>query len=191
MARILLDVDGVVANFVGSYLRVVKDVTGRDYGDEDVVEWNIASALGLSEQEQARVHEVVATPGFCLELSVYPGAVAAVRRLAGRHSILWVTTPSEHNPTWRQDRQRWLARHFGELGASLVQTSDKQLVDGDLLVDDRPENCAAWARAHPAGLAVLWSRPWNVSAVPAGICRAASWDEVDFIAQRYDDRLGS
>jgi 5'(3')-deoxyribonucleotidase len=191
MARILLDVDGVVANFVGRYLQVVKDVTGRDYGDEDVVEWNIATALGLSEQEQDRVHEVVATPGFCFELSVYPGAVAAVRRLAGRHSIVWVTTPSEHNPTWRQDRERWLAEHFGGLGRSLVQTNDKQLVDGDLLVDDRPENCAAWARAHPSGLAVLWSRPWNVSATPAGISRAASWDELEWIARRYDDQLNS
>jgi 5'(3')-deoxyribonucleotidase len=186
MARILLDVDGVVADYVARYLQVVQHVTGRCFAEQDVTQWNIAAALGLTDQEESRVHEITARPGFCSDLVPYPGARAAVQQLARQHTIVWLTTPSESSPTWRQDRRLWLVRHFGKLGDTVVQTHQKQTVAGDLLVDDRVDNCIRWARVHPSGRAVLWTRPWNAAAQPPGVWRASNWNVIERIACEVD-----
>lgn len=77
--------------------------------------------------------------GWFADLPVTPGSVEGLHGLA-EHAEVWVCTkPLEANPTCRDDKGRWLARHFGKAWERrLVITPDKSLVAGAVLLDDAP-----------------------------------------------------
>lgn len=165
--RILLDVDGVLADFVTAFLAVVRFQLGRDHVPEDVTQFNLASSLGLSKLEFDQCAEIVSASGFCRTLSVYPGAtdgVAALHRIA---DVYIVTSPWNSNRTWTYDREQWLAEHFGIPHSRVVHTSAKHLVRGDVLVDDKTETLHTWQAEHPTGRAIQWTTPHN---------RADAWE---------------
>src|SRR3546814_844527 len=58
--------------------------------------------------------QMVDTAGWFDELPVTPGAVEGLTSLA-EHFEVWVCTkPLEANPTCRDDKAKWLVRHFGK-----------------------------------------------------------------------------
>lgn len=161
--RILLDVDGVIADFTGGVLSDIEHILGRYYEPHQVTRWSIKEALGLSDRDWKRiVDESICREGFAYFLDPYPGAVAAVNQLADAHDVYFVTSPFYSGETWMHDRTEWLCKHFGQTqGRKVVHTSHKHLVDGDFLVDDKPETVWEWARVHVGRVGVLWDRPYN------------------------------
>lgn len=79
---ILLDVDGVLADFTGATLDFLRTL-GVDRRAEYVTEFAIEDALGLSSAQRARMKARWAESGFCASIPVYDGAVAGVERLRG------------------------------------------------------------------------------------------------------------
>ncbi|MGB1016084.1 MAG: 5' nucleotidase, NT5C type [Nannocystaceae bacterium] len=159
---VLLDVDGVVADFTAQILRLTHSLFDRRFTPEDVTEWDYKSALGLSDKEWRLVSTIIGSKDFAFELPVYPGAISGVQDLAKVADIYFVTSDWRTSPTWVYDRNRWLELRFGrELGKQVIHTSHKHLVRGDVFVDDKPSNVAAWASAWPSGIPVLWKRPYN------------------------------
>ena len=57
--RVLLDVDGVLADFVSAFLHVVYMRLGRSFEPSDVTSFGIANSLGLTKDEFDRCAEVV------------------------------------------------------------------------------------------------------------------------------------
>jgi 5'(3')-deoxyribonucleotidase len=176
--RVLLDVDGVIADFVSGYLSAVKRATGRDYLADQITGFDIPRALRLAAAERQAVEQAVSRPGYCQELGEYPGAVAAVEQIARVHEVVFVTGQWSGSPTWTSDREQWLRSRFGELGRNVVHTQLKHVVSGDVLVDDNLDNCAAWAAAHQAGTAIVWSRPWNRRQEPPTVARMSDWQRL-------------
>lgn len=160
--RVLLDVDGVLADFVGAFLAVVEQQLGRSHTAEDVHSFGIANSLNLSKDEFDRCAEIVGKPGFCRSLAVCPGAIEGVAQLRELAEVYIVTSPWNTNPTWTHDREQWLAEHFGIPSARVVHTSAKHLVRGDVLVDDKTETLRDWLRERDhGGIAVQWQTPHN------------------------------
>ena len=180
---VLLDVDGVVADFVGPTLAEVSKITGRRYTPDDVTGWDLRAALGLEASEWDRVTKRIRSLGFCLTQPTYPGACDAVRRLRERAEVYFVTTPWRGAVTWAYDRDRWLEQKFGEvIGRRVVHTGHKHLIRGDLLIDDKPENCERWAAANDwPSCALLFTRPWNRAhqvTDGSGVVRVDGWCDV-------------
>ena len=159
--RVLLDVDGVVANFVESFLREVEAVTGASFSHDDVTQYDLCKALGLSRRDEAAVYDRVGRAGWASRLSLYDGAREGVLALREASDLYFVTAPVWAAPTWAFDRSAWIRRHFGVRHDRVVFTAAKHLVAGDVFVDDKPEAIEAWRREHSRGRAVLWARPWN------------------------------
>lgn len=175
---LLLDCDGVVADFVGHFLDTVRDLFGRHHAPETVMEWDIAAAIGLDERERARAYGEVLRDGWCSRIRPYPAAVDAVRALreAGV-DVHVVTSPWPGHRTWHGEREEWLRHHFGLGPRDVTHTHRKAVVRGDALLDDKPEHVAAWGAAHPGGLALLWDQPYNVGA-DGPWRRVRTWGEV-------------
>ncbi len=176
---VLFDVDEVIADFSGLFLDLASRATNRGYRREQVTEWKIEAAIGLPGWAAREVRAELARPGAAHRLQPLPGAIEAVRRIAERHAVYFVTAPLAESETWAHDREEWLRLHFGdELGSRVVHTDHKEVVAGDVFVDDKPANVERWAAAHPEKTAVLWSHPWNSAVVVAGAVRASSWDDL-------------
>lgn len=177
--RCLFDVDGVIGDFTGLYLHLASQVTGRSYVHDDVDQWSIWKAIGLTDREKRLVEEELKKPGSALRIEELPGAVEAVKQVAEIADVYFVTSPWDSCPTWSHDRREWLMLRFGELGKKVVHTTCKEVVVGDLLVDDKPDNLIEWSKDPRNGVPVLWSHPSNRSFGEQGLIRRlSSWDDV-------------
>jgi len=161
--RVLLDCDGVLADFVGGLLELVNRECGTSYRRSDITEYDIGESLGWDGTMRVRVDYLVrGEPGMVMGLAVEPGALAGfglIDQLAGDTYV--VTSPWPGHQTWAHERTRWLRRHFAIPSNHVVHTAAKHLVMGDVLVDDKTSTIERWRREFPAGLAVQWQTPHN------------------------------
>jgi len=152
--RALLDVDGVVADFVGHVIAL----TGSPITREDVLEWDIFSILGPLKKEGLALME---DPHFWETLPLIEGAVQGVGKLAKTHELFWVTSPWPTCKGWDVARRGWLKKHFDVDPKHVVITSSKFLCTGDMFIDDHVDNVRDWVKYHPAGRALLFDAPYN------------------------------
>lgn len=162
-ARVLLDCDGVMADFMGAVKPVIRDLIGRDLTDQDMPTWDLFEAPVI-KPHAAALRAAVDQPGFCRNFAVLPGAqegVQALRDLGAE--VVCVTSPWPSSRTWAHDRMAWLEEHFGFTTKTVDQSSGKYRIDGDVFVDDHANNVVTWLnwdkRRHHA--AVLWAQPYN------------------------------
>jgi len=159
---VLLDVDGVLADFVGAYLDLLNITCGIKATREQITSFDIGTSLGLTDEQAARVKRAIGNePQLARSLDVYPGAVDGVERLAKVADVYIVTSPWNSNPTWMHDREHWLREWFCIPHSRVVHTSAKHLCRGDFLVDDKTDTLHKWARENPNGTPVQWKTPHN------------------------------
>ena len=108
--RIYIDMDGVLANF---------DKAKQNHPDFEKKGFRPDLTLDFSKFE------------------IMPGAKEAVDELLEMgHDLFIATTPPWNHPTaWGQKRD-WVEKHFPELKRKMVLTHRKDLLIGDILVDD-------------------------------------------------------
>lgn len=192
--RILLDVDGVLADWHSAALTVCNEIvrlqTGsseKGYLHDDVDEWALVGWIKARHPEfdSDAFNARVDSTGWVSGLLPYPGAVSGVRALAEipNAEVVYVTSPTASNPTWHFERTNWLRSHFGAEKRQIVATSAKHLIRGDLFVDDKVANVDSWDAANSDGMAVLFDRPYNKRESWKGR-RVGSLFEVAEIAER-------
>lgn len=202
---ILLDIDGVVIDWIGGALKVVEDVAGKTLTADDITEWDIFEQHSLSEYADECYRRYNA-PGFTLGLQPYAEAKGGVEWLKSIADIVVVTSPTwnkriadaeddedalaqaldESTTCFISERAYNLKKHFGLKRNQLVFTPAKHRVDGDFLIDDKVENVAEWVKEQGGRGGLLWTRPWNATTnLPQGTTRVSSWSAV---AQAVQDQ---
>ena len=178
--RLLADVDDVQANYKQAFIAAVNASGVRQLKPDHVfTEWDLSKSLGLTEEEDAKVYALINMPGFARNLNPFPGAIEGVKKIMEIADVLFVTSPLKSSPTWSYDRMEWLKSYYGdEQGQKVVSTGEKYAVDGDFLVDDKPDHVVSWQEVHPMGTAILWLTPQNMRMAPKNIIALASWDMV-------------
>lgn len=193
----LIDSDGVLSGFVEGVYRLVREEAGTTLCDQDFSpSWNFLSELprvleakGVSKANvvTSQVLRRMEEPGFCLSLPVLPGSVDAMKRLASKYQLYIATSPWWSFPHWMPERTRWIQQHYGLSASRIIHISDKHLLRGDLLVDDKPSTVRKWAAindcTNPAfSPALLWSTYFNQGDEGTGLRRVGSWEEVFALA---------
>lgn len=171
---VLLDVDGVLADFLGASLAFLRTV-GVDFIPEDIWTFDIAHALNLDDAERAKLDREWSRPGFCAALAPCPGAREGVELLRSVGEVYAVTAPMWSCPTWEHERRAWLIEQMGFPAKHVVSAHAKHLIAGAVLVDDRPSHLESWKHGTP----VCWAQPYNENY--AGI-RTNDWRVVADIA---------
>ena len=105
-----------------------------------------------------------------------------------RRRIRVATAPWDSHPTWDYDRRWWLKEHFSITPDRIHSGSDKFVLRGDFLVDNRAKHVAAWLEKNPGKVGVLWRTPHNRTEVlPAGARETSSWDQLHrWVSDRAD-----
>lgn len=152
--RILLDVDGVIADIVGDICRELRE-HGFDRTPEHFVHYEFRDVL--TAKENAIAQAAMARPGFCARMTPYPGQRGFVESLKRRGEVVAVTKPFPNGPTWAYERMYWL-RHEN---IPVISTAHKAFIPGDWLIEDSIGNARAWSSAHPSSRVLIMDRPWN------------------------------
>lgn len=184
MTTVLLDVDGVLADFIGGILPIIHSVTDRLVTHDDIDQFDFCKALSLSDEHAAQIKKRIGTEHrIAASLPVCDGAKDGVRRLQEIADVYIVTSPWNSHETWTFDREAWLKKHFGILGGNVIHTSAKHLISGDFLVDDKTSTLVQWEAANPNGCAVQWMTPHNLDDEWNGLA-TNSWKALAGMIQR-------
>lgn len=153
--RILVDMDGVIADWHGGILREL-DRGGHDASLVDASRWD----LGLTEATRELVQEIQAAPYFYRDLDPIAGAAEELNLLLDiGHDVRICTTPDALNPTCASDKIAWVREHLGERWIKRIDlTHDKTGRRGDVLIDDKPEITGGYS---PEWRRIIFDQPYN------------------------------
>lgn len=184
--EILIDVDGVVVDFVTPVLETLHLINGNTYALDMVTEWDIVRCLGLDRDDWAECTQMIQAPGFARNLKPLPGAIEAVKLLSKDHDVYFCTADWRGSTTWVYDRNHFLTDHFGPVGKKTIHTSFKERVYGDILIEDKASTVLNWTKRW-GNLAMLIDRPYNrrfrdaddnLVEVPAETNRVYNWEQI-------------
>lgn len=166
--RILLDVDGIFADFVTPCLDAIHAHTGKRFHHDDVTDWDIMKSCGLDEETGNAVYKSMQVPGLCESIPAYPGARDGVERLRAWADVWAVTSPfgGDH---WMHERDRWMVKNMGFHKDDVlhVRSARKHGVFGQAFVEDKTSTLKTWREHWPDQVSVLFLRNYN---------KADGWD---------------
>lgn len=153
--KILMDVDGVVADTMNHLFELMELSEEKR---KRIKKWKVFDDMDKEDAERGR--EIMNTPRFWETLPLVDGAKRGIRELKYMGlRITWLTSPWTSCPDWGGIRNTWLRKNFGN--DPVIIERDKEKVDGDVLIDDKPDNVEKWKKAHPVGHAILFETQFN------------------------------
>jgi 5'(3')-deoxyribonucleotidase len=186
--RVLLDIDGVVCDFLTPFIAHINSAMGTSHKLEDMTQWDMYSSFNVPQDVREIVDSIIKTPGYCDSLKPLPGAVDGAKKLMEIADVYVVTSPW-NSDTWESERRQWIRRYLGLGGDHVINTRAKHVVAGDALIDDKDETLKRWAKCHPHGLALRWLGPANHLAHYNGHS-TCDWDRAIEIILSHADLLG-
>ncbi len=137
--RILIDMDSTVVDFMGGLWPAYEKATGFKGSTEQILGWNMAPYV----EDPAALLQCFHEPGFFAGLMPLPGAINALTVLDDiGHELVIVSTPS--TPQSAAEKYEWCAKYLGFISPkNVIMCARKELIHGDVLIDDSPETARA------------------------------------------------
>jgi hypothetical protein len=194
--RIGFDLDGVLADLHGAYVRAARDLfpaidtallaspvvvaspPGEDVSDAAADTAAIGPLPELTRAQSRQVWDrLTSRPDFWETLDeIEPGAIARLAALADerRWEVIFLTSrPAAPGRTLQRQTQRWLERHgFPLPSAFIVSQARGRIADAlqlEVVVDDRPEGCLDVVLESKARGILVWRG--EMASVPASARR--------------------
>lgn len=165
MKRVLVDMDGVLSETLSPWLAAWNaqygSVTDVFLSRDDITEYEFDRFVPEKHRQRffALLHDFEVFADALPEL----GAIAAMRKLlASGLDVVIVTTVLADCPSGEQQKRAWLRRWLPEFNQkNLIFTARKELVRGDVLIEDCEANIARWRDANNYGWAFLVKQPYT------------------------------
>jgi 5'(3')-deoxyribonucleotidase len=173
LKTILLDLDGVIVDFVRSAM-TLHNVTYK--GEEDYpvsCGWDVVEACNAMRKKQWKGYltllsdrafwDMCGTETFWASLSPYPGALEFVKDLSDLFDperIVIATSATDH-PGTLAGKYRWIKNHLPKWKRRYMVGTPKWALANQqsLLIDDSERNISQFV--VEGGAAVIVPRPWN------------------------------
>ncbi len=155
---ILVDMDGVLSDFVTAFMASYHRSGGIGEPTQPI-KWGFIDEL----EDQGAVEAAWADARTWLGQTPYPGALEGLRRLYDAHSVYIVTDPGPRPDVAIVAKFQWLRVHVPWLSQRrIITTAKRELLRGDILIDDRADNVYDWLLANGDGVRCYTPlRPWN------------------------------
>ena len=149
---ILVDMDGVLADFEGRFLEKWR----RKFLNHPHVSLEEDYPDGLKKE----VESIFSAPGFFENLNIISGGKESLAKMqALGHKVFICTSPISKYENCVLEKYHWISKNLGyEWTKKMIVTKDKTLVFGDILIDDKPEQIGL---KTPAWKHVLFDAPYN------------------------------
>ncbi len=169
---ILFDADDTVENLCDCWIALLNERYGTSVKIEDVTDWNITLAFPTLTKEQ--IFGVLNEDELFHRLERVPDSLEVLQTLYNEGHQLYMVTATGYQ-TCKTKMERILELFPFLDWDHVIITANKQLVKGDILIDDNPHNLVGGEY-----ILILFDRPHNHSFdnKAHGIARAQTWEEV-------------
>lgn len=157
---VLVDQDGVIADWQHTYdMLLAQQMPHVAIIPREEIKIFKAQKL-YAPEHHAGIAKMMNTPGFYRNLLPIEGAVKALKEMkAAGYNVRICTAPYVTHETCASEKMQWVGEHLGEEWKELmVITSDKTLVRGDILIDDKPKISGSM---DPMWKHVVFDAPYN------------------------------
>lgn len=171
---ILIDMDDTIEHLLTAWLSWLNDSYGTSVECEDVKDWNMQKAFPMLDRET--VYAPLDLDEFWETVKPIEGAAEAIRRFMDRgHEIYIVTATPLKSVTAKVERV--LFRYFPFIKwEQVIITANKQLLKGDILIDDGYHNMVGGSYHK-----ILIDAPYNrmFDEKKDGVIRVHDWAEIE------------
>lgn len=184
--RLILDQDQVICKWVERVLEWYNEDYGTSFTRDDVKDyWAMETILG--PQGKPFLRSCMRYPRLYDYLDPVEGAVEGIKTLMDKgHDIIIATAvPPSAYDAWG-GKVEWTRRNMPFFPIkNLMLAQRKDVIKGDLLLDDGPHNIKAWKKSGQ--YAVVFDCPWNQDV--AGDQRVKNWDEFIQLVDRMQHNI--
>lgn len=176
---ILVDMDDVLEQLVAGWVAYLNDKYGTTKRTEDVRSWNVS--LAFPELTHEQVYSAVSDDCLWDLVKPMPGAAETLQKLIEEGHEIYIVTATGYE-TLRAKMEKVLFRYFPFLSwKQVIITENKQMIRGDVLIDDGPHNMIGGSYRK-----ILFSANHNrdFDEASVGAERAENWNEVYTAIQR-------
>ncbi|MCR5137739.1 MAG: hypothetical protein K6C12_11755 [Oscillospiraceae bacterium] len=176
---ILVDMDDTIEQLLKAWLRAVNEQYHRNTACDDVTSWDLTAAYPGLTREQ--IYAIPSQPGFWKTVDPIPGAAEALQRLMAAGHEVYIVTATTFD-TVSEKMNDLLFRYFPFLSPEqVIITSNKQMIRGDVLIDDGIHNLEGGDYVK-----ILMTAPYNRSydAEANGMIRVNNWAEIEEVLLR-------
>lgn len=168
---ILVDMDDTIEDLLGAWCNWLNSHYGTSFQKEEITEWDLSKKFAPLKREQ--IFEPLTLPEFWETVRPLPYAQDYLWRLIDDgHDVYIVTATHYANVALKYKLviERWFPYVDWE---HVIIAQDKQMVRGDILIDDGPHN-------HGEHVGILVDAPHNrdVNCVKINAIRAKDWREI-------------
>lgn len=209
--RIGFDIDGVLADFIGSYQRLfVEESGGNLFGPSDHIDppcWDWPQYRGYSDSVVGRVWaRITADDTFWMNLNPMGNVLTLgqmLYELERKHEVYFITNRAglrvkRQTEIWLIDHLRYPARCQGVFPTVLVSSAKGVMCKAlnlDVYIDDNYENCADAKLTSPTTrtymLDRLYNRQTRVNNVLVNYAPLAGVPKVKTLGEMFDTELAN
>lgn len=181
---ILVDMDDVLEQLAVAWIEYVNEHFGTSVSIQDTHAWDLSLAFPTLTKEQ--VYSAELDDALWSRVKPMPGADEGLRRLiAAGHEIYIVT--ATYYKTLPAKMEEVLFRYFPYIDwEHVIITSNKQMIKGDILIDDGPHNLSG-GDYYRILFEAHHNKEFDESSI--GAVRVKSWREACERVEEYVNKL--
>ena len=164
----LLDIDDTICDTVDVWLRRYRNKYKHKLYPEDITDWNLTKFV--VPECGNKIYDLLKSKTLYNYIKPLPYALDGVNKLRSiGFRIAYVTGGLPIHSVYKYD---WLKNYdFWQKGDAYIQTAHKELILGNILIDDNADNCNLFT-----GFSILIDKPWNHYVNHPN--RYAGWQEI-------------
>ena len=177
---ILIDLDDTMTHLSRSWCKWLNDKYGTSVSNQDIQDWNMAKYF--PELEPSQVFEPLHEDLFWKNIEPIDGAIEYIEKLIDEGFNVYICTASVFD-TIKSKFECVISKYFPFISwDQVIVTSNKQLVNGDILIDDGVHNLEGGTYKK-----ILMSAPHNESydAESNGMTRVKTWEEAYYVIHKH------
>lgn len=161
--KLILDIDGVIASF---HSPLILEYNKRYLGNLNINDIDCELET-LGPELYTKLVGIFNEPNWFLNLEPLPNAINTASSFIDlNYSVTICTAPARDltgftNPGSAAEKYVWIRKWLPFWANNVIITKSKELVFGDMLIDDTGHNIVNWCREHPNGIGFLLDQPWN------------------------------
>jgi 5'-nucleotidase len=173
MKRILVDMDGVLADVYSRFFQLHDEEFGKRLSVQDIA--------GMKEAE-AFPNQLnwVNSPGFFRTVPVMPGSQSGLKKLNDSYDIVVISMATEF-PHSLNDKQMWLVEHYPFISwKQIIFCGCKDIIQADIMIDDHLKNLDNFN-----GETIMFTQPHNMNLPDSRHKRVDSWAEIEKLLKHH------